>query len=219
MRQIFPGCRPDLKRERKLLRQGFLRVAGLDEAGRGAWAGPLAAAAVILPLDSPSLRIDLHTVRDSKQMRPLQREHAAEKIRAMALAWAVGCASASEVDALGPLRATRLAMLRALQALPVKPDHLLLDYLRLPESTLPQTPVTHGDALSLSIAAASVLAKTWRDAQMAALDGAFPGYGFARHKGYGTLEHARALEKMGACREHRHSYRPVRKVEEKTPPV
>jgi ribonuclease HII len=143
-------------------------------------------------------------------MRPRERSAAAETIRAIALAWAVGFATAGEVDTLGPVRATRLAMLRALASLPESPDHLLLDYLRLEESPIPQLSVTHGDALSLSIAAASVLAKTWRDAQMTVLEEMYPGYGFSRHKGYGTPEHALALQKIGVCPEHRLSYRPVK---------
>lgn len=219
MTKPIPGRRPDLNRELRLFRRDVRRVAGLDEAGRGAWAGPLAAAAVILPLESSSLRTDLRTVRDSKQMQPRQREAAAGIIREVSLAWAVGSASAEEVDAMGPLRATRLAMLRALQSLPLFPDHLLLDYLRLPEADIPQTAVTHGDALSLSIAAASVIAKTWRDAQMVAMDTQFPGYGFGRHKGYGTREHATALDRLGLCAEHRRSYRPVQARERRTPTV
>jgi ribonuclease HII len=208
---------PNLNRERRLRRRGFLRVAGLDEAGRGAWAGPLAAGAVILPIGAPALHSALASVRDSKQMTPRQRASAAERIRSMATAWAVGCASAKEVDRLGPLRATRLAMLRAVSALKVFPDHLLIDYLLLPESELPQTAVTHGDALSLTIAAASVIAKTWRDERMAALELLYPGYGFDRHKGYGTGAHALRLARLGLCPEHRRSYAPVRRVLERSP--
>jgi ribonuclease HII len=200
---------PNLSRERKLLRKGFLRVAGLDEAGRGAWAGPLVAGAVILPIDLPSLRAGLSGVRDSKQMTPLQRTAAAEKIRSIAVAWSVGSASVEEVDRFGPLIATRLAMTRALEGLPTHPDHLLIDHLPLPESRLPQISITHGDILSLSIAAASVIAKTWRDEQMTALETTYRGYGFARHKGYGTRQHAEALRRLGACPEHRLAYHPV----------
>jgi ribonuclease HII len=208
---------PTLNRENRLLRRGFIQVAGLDEAGRGAWAGPLSAGAVILPLHQPGLRSALSKVRDSKQMTPHQRTEAAEKIRSVAVAWAVGCASAEEVDRIGPLRATRLAMIRAVSGLRIVPDHLLIDYLLLPESNLPQTAVTHGDALSLSIAAASVIAKTWRDEQMTALEQLYPGYGFDRHKGYGTGRHAEMLARLGACPEHRRSYAPVRRVVECTP--
>jgi ribonuclease HII len=209
---------PSLNTERRLIRNGFLRVAGLDEAGRGAWAGSLAAGAVILPLGVPSLRSQLEGVRDSKLMTPLQRKTAAVRIQSIATAWAVGSASAEEVDLLGPLEATRLAMLRAIQELPDEPDHLLIDYLLLPGSSLPQTAVTHGDLLCLSIAAASVLAKTWRDEQMVALERIYPGYGFARHKGYGTRQHAEALLRLGACPEHRQSYDPIQRLP-KPPPV
>jgi ribonuclease HII len=212
------GRRPTLNREHRLLRRGFLLVAGLDEAGRGAWAGPLSAAAVILPVRLPALRAVLANVRDSKQMTPRQRMLAAEKIRSVAVAWSVGSATAGEVDRIGPLRATRLAMLRAVSGLSVPPDHLMIDHLRLPESTLPQTAVTHGDALSLSIAAASVLAKTWRDERMVELEQRFPGYGFARHKGYGTGAHAEGLARLGVCPEHRRSYAPIRRAAE-IPPV
>ena len=209
---------PNLDKERRLLRNGFFRVAGLDEAGRGAWAGPLAAGAVILPLHLPSLRTELAAVRDSKLMTPLQRKAAAVRIRSIATAWSIGSASAEEVDSFGPLQATRLAMLRAIHELPTDPDHLLIDYLILPGSPLPQTAVTHGDLLCLSIAAASVLAKTWRDEQMVALERIYQGYGFARHKGYGTPQHAEALFRLGACREHRQSYAPLQRISE-PPPV
>jgi len=209
---------PNLDKERRLLRNGFFRVAGLDEAGRGAWAGPLAAGAVILPLHLPSLRTELAAVRDSKLMTPLQRKAAAVRIRSIATAWSVGSASAEEVDLLGPLQATRLAMLRAIHELPADPDHLLIDHLILPGSPLPQTAVTHGDLLCLSIAAASVLAKTWRDEQMVALERIYQGYGFARHKGYGTRQHAESLFRLGACPEHRQSYAPLQRISE-PPPV
>ena len=209
---------PNLNWERRLLRSGFFQVAGLDEAGRGAWAGPLAAGAVILPLGLPSLRNELAGVRDSKLMTPLQRKAAAVRIRSVATAWSVGSASAEEVDLFGPLQATRLAMLRAIHELATDPDHLLIDYLILPGSPLPQTAVTHGDLLCLSIAAASVLAKTWRDEQMVAMERIYQGYGFARHKGYGTRQHAEALFHLGACPEHRRSYAPIQRVSE-PPPV
>jgi len=209
---------PNLERERRLLRGGFIRVAGLDEAGRGAWAGPLAAGAVILPLRLRTLRIELAAVRDSKLMTPLQRKTAAVRIQSIATAWSVGSASAEEVDLLGPLEATRLAMVRAIQELPTDPDHLLIDFLILPGSPLPQTAVTHGDLLCLSIAAASILAKTWRDEQMVAMERVYPGYGFARHKGYGTRLHVETLSRLGACPEHRQSYAPIQRISE-SPPV
>lgn len=206
------GRYPNLERERRLLRRGFFQVAGLDEAGRGAWAGPLSAGAVILPLQDPALRTRLAGVRDSKLMTPRARTAASERIRSVALSWSVGSASAEEVDRLGPLEATRLAMLRAIQELPSDPDHLLIDYLTLPGSALPQTAVTHGDLICLSIAAASILAKTWRDEQMVALERVYRGYGFSLHKGYGTRMHTEALFRLGACPEHRQSYAPLRRL-------
>ncbi|MBN2086087.1 MAG: ribonuclease HII [Anaerolineales bacterium] len=208
---------PTLNRERRLLRRGCTLIAGLDEAGRGAWAGPLSAGAVILPLRLPGLRAVLSGIRDSKQMTPRQRTLAAGVIRSVAVAWAVGSATAAEVDRIGPLRATHLAMRRAVDGLTSVPDHLLIDYLRLPGITLPQTAITHGDALSLSIAAASILAKTWRDELMTAMDARYPGYGFAAHKGYGTSGHSDGLARLGACPEHRRSYAPVRRVLESSP--
>jgi ribonuclease HII len=208
---------PTINRELRLLRRGFVRIAGLDEAGRGAWAGPLAAGAVILPPPDRSLARVLGGVRDSKMLSPRQRSAAAQTIRSVALAWAVGSASAEEVDRLGPHGATRLAMVRALDGLGQSPDHLLIDHFPLPESRLPQTCVTHGDALCLSIAAASVLAKVWRDERMAALDLEYPGYGFLRHKGYGTREHSARIARLGVCAEHRRSYAPIREALETAP--
>jgi ribonuclease HII len=213
MSKRIPGQRPDLSRERRLWRRGYHKIAGLDEAGRGAWAGPLAAAAVVLPMENISLvRTRLCHVRDSKQMTPAARSVAAEQIRQIALAWAIGAASAAEVDQLGPLRATHLAMQRALQALPLPPDHLMIDYLLLPHSPHPQSAFVHGDACSLSIASASVLAKVWRDSILRELDSDFPGYGFAAHKGYGTRFHAEALARLGVSPEHRKTYAPVRSM-------
>ena len=199
---------PDLRFENKRWARGITRVAGVDEAGRGAWAGPVSAGAVILP---PGLEIAgvLCDVRDSKQMTPAERTHWAEIIKKQALAWGVGFASNLEIDALGIVPATRLAMARALACLDEPAEHLLIDALRLPEIALPQTPLIKGDARALSIAAASVLAKTARDALMVQLDEQYPVYGFARHKGYGTARHWEALQCAGPCAIHRFSFEPV----------
>ena len=194
---------PSLEYEMNLWRSGASRVAGLDEAGRGAWAGPVAAAAVILPAD-PSVAGRLRPVRDSKQMTPNLRDTWAPVIKQVALAWGVGLASASEIDALGILPATRLAALRALEGL--EADFLLTDYLLLPSLDLPQIALVKGDQHSLSASAASVLAKTSRDALMRDLDAVHPGYGFARHKGYGTRQHRTALLALGRCPIHRGSF-------------
>ncbi len=200
---------PDLRFESGLWDAGFASLAGIDEAGRGAWAGPVAAGAVILPRDE-RLAERLRGVRDSKQMLPSQRAFWAEEIRAVALGWGVGFASSQEIDQLGILPATRLAMERALAELACPPDYLLIDALPLPEVALPQTILIKGDARSLSIAAASVLAKTARDRVMVELDRAFPGYGLAAHKGYGVAAHAAALARLGACPIHRASFAPIR---------
>jgi ribonuclease HII len=199
-----PDLFPSLEFEALLWQAGIPRVAGIDEAGRGAWAGPVCAAAVILPPD-PSLLQALDGVRDSKLMSPAQRERWAPRIRELAAAWGVGFASAAEIDTLGILPATRLAALRALEGCPA--DHLLTDLLLFRELELSQTALVKGDRRSLSVAAASVLAKTARDARMLELDWEYPGYGFARHKGYGTQGHRAALSRLGLCQEHRKSFR------------
>jgi len=200
---------PDLNLEQALWRGGVLYVAGLDEAGRGAWAGPVSAGAVILSQDA-DLSERLCGVRDSKQMTPAQRARWAVVIHAAVLAWGVGFASADEIDAIGIVPATRLAMQRALAQLAPAPQHLLVDALRLPQVELPQRALIKGDARVLSIAAASVLAKTARDALMVELEEQYPGYSLARHKGYGTAAHRAALEKLGPCPIHRKSFAPIR---------
>ena len=224
---------PDLKFERSLWKKGLRWIGGIDEAGRGAWAGPVSAAVVILPreLSLSGCAIGNHSrtlrgVRDSKQMTPLQREAWAPRIKEIALAWSVGFASAEEIDMLGIVPATRLAATRALESLLATsagqspdrqnpnplilnlliPDFLITDYLLLPDCSLPQTALVKGDRRALTVAAASVLAKTARDALMRELDGEYPGYGFARHKGYGTPQHRAALARLGMCSIHRKSF-------------
>ncbi len=203
---------PTLNLERELWARGFRRLAGVDEAGRGALAGPVAAAVAILPPD-PQIEETLRGVRDSKQMTPSQRESWAERLPALLLDFGVGFASPEEIDALGILPATRLAVRRALAALSAPPDHLLLDYLKLPTVDIPQRSLPKGDRRVLSIAAASVLAKTRRDALMRAYEAQYPGYGFARHKGYGTAAHRAALQTLGPTPLHRRSFAPLRFVE------
>jgi ribonuclease HII len=204
------GRSPDLSFEIPLWESGVVLVAGLDEAGRGPWAGPVTAGTVILPY-SPDISIRLSGVRDSKQMSAGQRAFWARRIKQEAAAWAVGEASHIEIDELGILPATRLAMQRALLKLNLSPAHLLLDAMLLPEENIPQTKLIKGDARSLSIAAASVLAKTARDQHMLGMDEQYPGYGFARHKGYGTRFHQEALRRLGPCPIHRQSFAPIRK--------
>ena len=197
---------PDLTFEHRLWQSGLAYVAGMDEAGRGALAGPVAVGAVILP-DQPHLLSTLKGVRDSKQMTPLAREHLAPRIQESALAWSVGFATPDEIDALGIVPATRLAALRALEVLSLFPCYLLTDFrLELPELDIPQTSLVKGDVKCLSIAAASVLAKTARDRFMCELDSQYPGYGLGRHKGYGTLYHRRALKRLGYSPIHRKTF-------------
>lgn len=202
--QLIPAS-PDLSFELPLWSSGLELVAGLDEAGRGALAGPVAAAAVILPARVEMLTA-LHGVRDSKQMTPSQRQFWAGQLRSQARDFAVGFASHQEIDDCGIITATRLAMQRALSQLSISPVHLLLDYLSLPDTPIPQTCLVKGDCRSLSIAAASVFAKTARDELMRQLDAQYPGYGFAIHKGYGTQLHRQALQALGPSPVHRLSF-------------
>ncbi len=208
-RSLLPPA-PNLSFEKELWASGIARVAGIDEAGRGALAGPVAAAIVILPPTTPALTETLAGVRDSKEMTAPQREHWAAQIHSASLASAVGLATPSEVDAHGIVPATRLAIRRALQELAPPPEHLLIDYLRLPRVPIPQTSLVKGDARSLSIAAASILAKTTRDAHMLALADQYPGYGFASNKGYGTAAHLAALVEHGPTPHHRRSFAPLK---------
>ncbi|MEW5829794.1 MAG: ribonuclease HII [Chloroflexota bacterium] len=199
---------PGLDFELDLWQMGVVRVAGMDEAGRGALAGPVFVGAVVLPPDHPSLSRTLAGVRDSKQMTPPERERWAAVVESVALAWAVGQASAAEIDALGIVPATRQAAERAIRALGLAPAFLLTDYrLELPSVQIPQKSILKGDCHCLSIAAASVLAKVHRDAFMRALDGQYPGYGLARHKGYGTQAHRAAIHQLGHSPVHRKTFR------------
>lgn len=200
---------PDLRYETPFWQAGQLHVCGIDEAGRGALAGAVFAAAVILPADRLILQV-LSGVRDSKQMTPAQRVHWEHKIKEYAVTWGVGYATNQEIDTIGILNATRLAMQRAVETLHVTPVHLLIDAVILRQVDIPQSALIKGDVHCLSIACASVLAKTARDREMAELDNQYPEYGFARHKGYGTLQHRTALKEYSACPLHRLSYEPVR---------
>ncbi len=201
--------RAGLDYERPLWVAGYRAIAGVDEAGRGAWAGPVVAAAVILPPDAAALAPLLGHVDDSKRLTPAARERALALIQQHALAVGVGSTPAGEIDRIRIAPATRSAMLAALASLAVAPDFVLVDYLTLPDLVWPQRSIPHGDAISLSIAAASIVAKVTRDRWMAAQDGAYPGYDFACHKGYGVAAHAAALARLGPCALHRRSFRPV----------
>jgi ribonuclease HII len=198
---------PDTFFETQFWDSGLLHVAGLDEAGRGALAGPVAVGAVILPNDKTFLPGALTGVRDSKQMTPHERESFAPRIKEVALAWSVAFAATDEIDSLGIVHATRLAALRALNGLSLVPQYLLTDFrLELPQLDISQTALVKGDALCLSIAAASVLAKTARDQLMCELDLRYQGYGLGKHKGYGTQAHRSAMRRLGVSPIHRKSF-------------
>ena len=178
-------------------------VAGVDEAGRGPLAGPVVAAAVIL---DPARKV--RGLRDSKLMTPEQREEVAAGIRAKAIAWAFAASDVGEIDALNILRATLLAMRRAVEGLSVRPVEALVDGDHCPQLACPTYAIVKGDRDIAAISAASIIAKTARDAMLVALDREYPVYGFARHKGYGTPEHLAALELHGGCPHHRRSFAP-----------
>lgn len=200
---------PTLEEESGLLACGYRWVAGVDEAGRGAWAGPVYAAAVVLPLGRPDLLEALSGVRDSKLLSPRRREALSRRVREVALAVGVGWAEVEEIDGLGILPATRLAMVRALRQISGPVDALLLDFVSLPEVSLPQRALPRADARCLSVAAASIIAKVERDRRMVEMDRAYPGYGFARHKGYGTPQHRQALQRLGPSPLHRRTWGPL----------
>jgi ribonuclease HII len=204
--------RPNLDEELALLSAGHVRVAGLDEAGRGAWAGPVCAAAVVLPLDRPDLAALLDGVRDSKQLSAGRREELLPIIEDVAEAVGVGWASPAEIDAMGIAPATRQAMACAVSGLDGNVSALLIDYVRLPEISLPQRVLPKADVYCLSVAAASIVAKVTRDRLMVALAQDYPGYGFARHKGYGTRRHREALARLGPSSVHRMSWRPLQSL-------
>jgi len=195
------------RHEQELWQQGFVHIAGVDEAGMSPLAGPVVAAATVLPVGYRRAGID-----DSKKLSAEQRDELAAHIKREALAWAVGVVEPDEIDRINIYRAGLLAMRRAVEGLGLRPDHLLIDARSLKELGLPQRAIIRGDAQCISIAAASILAKTRRDALMVELDRHYPGYGFARHKGYPVDEHLRALQRLGAAPIHRRSFAPVRRA-------
>ena len=204
------GVRPTFAFERPLWRQGLGLVAGVDEVGRGPLAGPVAAAAVVLP---PHARFRwLRRVRDSKQLAAPAREELTALIHRHALAAAVAFVPVEHVDRIGIAEASRQAMLAALGDLACRPQHVLIDAFHLRACRLPQTAIIGGDALSLSIACASIIAKVGRDRVMERNHEAHPGYGFYTNKGYATREHFEALRKLGPCFLHRRSFSPVREM-------
>lgn len=190
---------------------GFRLIAGVDEVGRGALAGPVVAAAVILDPERPLP----DGLDDSKKLTASKRERIAEEILQTALAFAVGQVESEEIDRINILQASRLAMIEALKQLDPCADYLLIDAVQLKETELPQKAIIHGDAISASIAAASVVAKTYRDALMRAFHEVYPQYNFTRHVGYSTREHLDALREHGPCRIHRRSFHGVVREETK----
>jgi ribonuclease HII len=199
---------PTFDEERGLWASGYGRVAGVDEAGRGALAGPVVAAAVIVPADAPFSGVWTE-VRDSKLLTPASRAALVEPIQRAALAWGVGVVSANIIDKVGIAPATRMAMMQALAALTISPDFLLIDWVKLPQTSLPQLCVPKADRKMASVAAASILAKVARDQFLVGLDEQYPLYGFGNHKGYGTAHHLSALSAHGPCPQHRHSFAPI----------
>jgi len=203
----IPKDPPTLDEEKALLAQGCRYIAGVDEVGRGPLAGPVMAAAVILPLGKELPW--LGRVRESKQLTAKQRQELCREIRRDALAVAVAKVCVKDIDALGIAEAAKLAMELAVKKLPLKPDFLLIDAFPLPEVPLPQKALIKGDSRCLSIAVASIVAKVARDQLMEEMDRLYPGYSFARHKGYGTRAHLLALRERGPCPIHRRSFAPV----------
>jgi len=201
---------PSFAEERLLESEGYRYIAGIDEVGRGALAGPVVAAAVILPadMDTPWLS----QVRDSKQLSPARRELLFHHIHETAIAIGIGSAEREIVDTRGIVRATRLAMRLAIEQLSPPAEALLIDYMRLPEVSLPQKGITGGDSRCFCIACASIIAKVTRDLLMIKLDRTYPDYGLARHKGYGTREHLACLSRLGPSPIHRRSFNPVRSM-------
>jgi len=202
--------KPSFVEEDLLEAQGYQLIAGIDEVGRGTLAGPVVAAAVILPchIDAPWL----NQVKDSKQLSPARREFLFHHIDETAIAKGIGVTASEIVDTQGIIKATRLAMKSAIDQLSPPPQFLLIDYMLLPDVSLPQKGITNGDSLCFSIACASIMAKVARDHLMIELDRIYPGYGLAQHKGYGTKEHLACLRRLGPSPIHRQSFKPVSEI-------
>lgn len=191
--------------EHQAIADGFAFIAGVDEVGRGCLAGPVVAAACILDITKPVPK----SLNDSKKLTEKQRDEIAAELRETAVAFAVGVVEAEEIDRINILEATKLAMIKAIEALAPAADHILIDALQLKHLRIPQKAIIKGDSISYSIAAASVIAKTYRDDLMKRYDDEFPAYGFAGHKGYGCASHFAAIREHGPCRLHRMTFRGV----------
>jgi ribonuclease HII len=200
--------KPSYEEEAHLLKRGFYLIAGVDEAGRGPLAGPVVAGVAMLSPDPCGKWVSL--VRDSKLMTPLRREEAFDYLSNNALSVASGVASPNEIDRLGIVPATQLAVKRAIKSMILQPQFLLMDAFPIPTIQIPQKPIVHGDTLCFSIAAASIIAKVTRDRLMDEQHLLYPEYGFTKHKGYGTKDHIRLLAKHGPSPIHRHSFSPIR---------
>jgi ribonuclease HII len=201
---------PNLDQENDLKSQGYELIAGIDEVGRGALAGPVVASAVILP--HPASLPWLGLVRDSKELDSRKRESLFDLINKEAVAVGIGIIPSQVIDSINILKATRLAMMQAVEKLPKQPHFLIIDRVTLSQCPIPQRGITRGDKLCLSIACASIIAKVTRDRMMVEFDQVYPGYGFAQHKGYGTGEHISCLRKLGPSPIHRLYFAPVRNV-------
>jgi ribonuclease HII len=199
--------KPSLAEEKALHKEGFRFIAGVDEVGRGALMGPVVAAAVIMP-ENIKARWKSR-VRDSKQLSPEVREYLSPFIKETAISFGIGSTPNDIIDTVGIARATCLAMISAIQQLAPQPQFVLIDYVRLHELMIPQKGIIRGDSLCFSIACASIIAKVYRDHMVIEMDGDYPGYGFAGHKGYGTREHIACLREKGPCPLHRRSFRPL----------
>lgn len=202
---------PNTREERRLRAAGYHYIAGSDEAGKGAWAGPLVAAAVVLPE-----RFSVKGVKDSKQLAPRQREKLFVRITKNALSWSVEVVSQEVIDRIGIQRANVRAIERALRKLHVEPDAALIDAVKVKFKSKPVKAIIKGDVKVLSIAAASIVAKVVRDALMNGFERQHPGYNFGKHKGYGTMDHHMKLEQLGLSPIHRRSFRPMKIMKEHT---
>jgi len=201
---------PNLDHENELKSQGYELIAGIDEVGRGALAGPVVASAVILPHTAKIPWFEL--VRDSKELDFKKRESLFDLINKGAIAVGIGIVPSQVIDAVNILKATRLAMMQAVEKLPKQPNFLLIDRIGLSQCPIPQRGITRGDKICLSIACASIIAKVTRDRMMEEFDKTYPGYGFARHKGYGTGSHLSCLQQLGPSPIHRLYFAPVRNI-------
>ncbi len=210
-RSLLPES-PNFEHELILYERGFHSIAGIDEAGRGPWAGPVTAGAVLLPLDENCVQA-LAGVRDSKQLSAKKRERLYEVIQEVAIDWQVAHVMPAEIDQMGILPATKKAMRMAVEKLSLKVDALVIDAVKFPKWKIEQVSLIKGDQRSLSIAAASIMAKVSRDRLMQDMENQYSGYGFGQHKGYGTKKHREALSVLGPCDIHRKSYKPIQALQ------